>query len=112
MHYLIESVLDKIENEMERLYWNKNQKEMPSSPFQNTGGEYENDTFKVRAYNWDDNEEPNFEYKDLKIWWYKHSHRGLYWEYNHEKNTLPPPYFLEDMLLDCIESIEKDWDVV
>lgn len=112
MHPLIEAILDKIEHEMERLYWNANQTEMPSSPFQNTGGIYENDTFTVRAYDWNGNYEPNFEYNGLRIWWYKHSHRGLEWEYNHEKNTLPPAYFLEDMLVDCIESIEKDWGVV
>lgn len=104
--YLIESVLDKIESEMARIYWNYHQKEMPFSPFQNSGGEYKNDIFTVRAYDWDGNYEPNFEYKDLKIWWYKHSHRGLSWEYNHEKNVLPPSYFLEDMLIDCINSID------
>lgn len=64
--------------------------------------------FKVRAYNWNDNYEPNFEYKKLKIWWYKHYRRGLCWEYNHEKNVLPPSYFLEDMLYDCIISITQD----
>lgn len=112
MDWLIESVLDKIENEMRRLYWNKNQKNL-ESPFQNTGAVYSNDTFTVRAYNWSDdgNELPNFEYKDLKVWWYKHSHRGLSWEYNHEKNTLPPSYFLEDMIGDCITSLQDDWKI-
>lgn len=106
--YLIESILDKIENEMARMYWNRHQQEMPASPFRNSGGKYENNIFSVRAYDWDGNYEPNFEYKELKVWWYKNSHRALSWEYNHEKNVLPPSYFLEDMLYDCITSVVND----
>lgn len=112
MRWLIEAALNKIENEMARLYWNKNQKHM-DSPFQNTGAQYSNNTFTVRAYDWSDdgNELPNFEYKDLKVWWYKHSNRGLNWEYNYQENTLPPSYFLEDMIENCVSSIEDDWKI-
>lgn len=107
MELLMEAIMDKIENEMDRLYWNKYQKDM-ESPFQNTGAEYSNETFTVRAYNWNGNDLPNFEYKDLKIWWYKHSHRGLCWEYNYGKNVLPQAIYLADMLDDCIESFRKE----
>ena len=106
--YLIEAVLDRIESEMERVYWNEHQQEMPMSPFKNTGGEYDNGVFRVKAYDWNGNYKANFEYKDLKIWWYKHSHRGLTWEFNHEKNVLPPSWFLDDMLYDCIISLVND----
>ena len=42
-----------IKNELDRLYWNKNQKEM-DSPFENTGETYKNKTFKVCAYKWNE----------------------------------------------------------
>lgn len=106
--YLIQSVLNRIENEMARLYWNNNQKDI-LSPFDNHGTIYKNDVFTVRAYNWDDNNLPNFEYKNFKVWWYKHSMRGLSWEYNCGKNVLPQTQFFTDMLEDCINSMIKDF---
>ena len=42
-----------IKNELDRLYCNKNQKEM-DSPFENTGETYKNKTFKVCAYKWNE----------------------------------------------------------
>lgn len=108
MEWLIKAVLNEIERQMARLYWNKYQKEI-NSPFRNTAENYENDTFIIRAYDWNDNTLPNFEYKDLKIWWYKHSDRGLYWEYSCEKHAIVPSTFLADMLDDCMEFLEKDF---
>ena len=111
--WLIKAALNEIENQMSRLYWNKNQEHM-ESPFSNTGAKYINDTFAVRAYSWVDDEEedlPNFEYKELKVYWYKHSNRGLIWFYNNEKYTLPPSDFLEEMIENCVESLEKDWGI-
>ena len=100
---IIVSVLRSIEREMERLYWNKYQKEL-NSPFNNTGEIYENKTFKVRAYDWNnDNIEPNFEYKGLKVWWYKHLGRGDYAEINTELSLK----YLSNMLDDCIKSLKK-----
>ena len=112
MDLLIKATLRELEAEMDRLYFNKNQKEM-ISPFQNTGAEYSNDTFSVRAYNWDDENDcsPNFKYKDLQIWWYKHAHRGVEWLYKNERNSIVPSEFLNQMLKDCIESISEDWDI-
>lgn len=109
---LIESVLLKIEEELGRQYWNKNQQEM-MSPFQNNGAAYANDTFSVCSYYWGDDEElinaPNFVYKNFKCYWYKHVRRGLYWYYNDGKNVIPPSDFLEKMLEDCFDSLEKDF---
>ena len=102
---LVIAILRAIDQELSRLYFNKNQKDI-SSPFDNTGTEYKNETFIVRAYNWydEDNEKPNFEYKDLKVWWYKHLGRGDYME-KEKPLTLE---FLLDMLKDCMVSLEND----
>lgn len=103
---ITQAILDKIEKELSRVYWNKHQKEI-ISPFANTGTTFKTPIFIVRAYNWDGNYKPNFEYKDFKVYWYKHSNRGLYIEYN-KKITLD---FLINMLDDCLESIEYDpWE--
>lgn len=48
------------------------------SPFGNNGGQFNCSTFKVHAYSWADEEQAfNFAWRDLRISWYKHSHRGL-----------------------------------
>lgn len=105
---LVQSVLEKIESEMERLYWNSHQEEM-RSPFRNTGEEYNNDTFSVFAYYWGDDEremrKPNFVYKGFCARWYKHVGRGLIWTCNEELTI----NYLDKMLNDCIESMQKDF---
>lgn len=111
MEQLIRATLAEIEYEMERLYWNKNQKEM-NSPFRNTGTEYANDTFQVRAYKWGDDDEtdtPNFIYKDLKIWWYKHFRRGIEWVYKGERHADIPSEFFAKMLDECLQSMNNDF---
>ena len=45
------AILDRLNRELERVYFNKYQKKY-ISPFSNTGEYYENKTFKVQAYNW------------------------------------------------------------
>jgi len=102
--YVLQAALDKIKSEMDRIYWNYHQKEL-ASPFENTGISYSNSIFTVRAYNWDSNIKPNFEYKDLKVWWYKHSNRGTYAECGHHI-TIDE---VNKMIVDCVESYEKDW---
>ena len=103
---LIRACLDKIENELIRLYWNKNQKEI-DSPFANTGESYHNDTFSVSAYSWNDESPntPNFQYKDLTVFWYKHSNRGV----TAYKKTPLTLEFLTEMLNDCYQALEKDF---
>ena len=106
---LLTAVLDKIRHEMDRLYWNKHQKVM-DSPFDNTGTEYVNSTFQVYAYYWGDDElinRPNFQYKDLAVFWYKHSNRGVYAFYKSHKIKSK---FLADMLDDCIQSMREDFE--
>jgi hypothetical protein len=82
-----------------------------SSPFLNTGNEYHNDTFSVSAYYWgeDENEQnrPNFRYKDFKAHWYKHAHRGLFVDCPHEVDA----EFLSEMLNDCLESLYNDKEI-
>lgn len=105
---ILQACLDKINAEMCRLYWNEYQDEY-QSPFLNTGNNYENDTFAVRAYYWGDIENlmklPNFKYKDLIVRWYKHSKRCT----EATKDTELTLDFLADMVNDCITSLRKDY---
>lgn len=110
----IDAVLRDIRRELDRLYWNKNQKQM-DSPFDNTGApEYSNDTFKVRSYDWDMAEEsedspPNFEYKTLKLWWYKYQGRGTYVVADEDVT----PEFIYQMYTDCMKALkdsEEDYE--
>lgn len=103
MEQLIIAILDRIDSELQRYYWNKNHKEM-NSPFLNTGEEYSNSVFTVRAYNWDDNIKPNFQSATLKCWWYKHSHRGLTYELDTDSIEN-----LAAFLNDCLDAIKKDF---
>lgn len=111
MEELIKAILDRIKMELDRCYWNKNQKEM-NSPFENTGEFYSNDFFTVRAYSWneEDNQKPNFESGLLTCWWYKHSHRGL--EYRLNWDTTLAKDHLEQLALflhECLNSIKRDF---
>lgn len=105
---LVEAVLDAIRKEMDRLYYNKYQKEM-NSPFDNTGETYKNSTFTVRAYYWGDDDDltmlPNFEYKGLRVYWYKYSGRGTEVLVDKPLTTK----FLSRMLDDCIASMKNDF---
>lgn len=75
--YAVRAVLNMIRSELDRMYWNKNQKEMVS-PFDNTGAaDFKTDTLVLRSYNWDENNLPNFETDKLLVYWYKHSNRGI-----------------------------------
>ena len=105
--HLLTAVLGEIKAEMDRIYWNKHHKEM-NSPFLNTGQYYDDGIFVVRSYDWESNDLPNFQYDKLKCWWYKHYKRGLYWEYNGQRDVLPPSEFLEKMIEHCIRSINEN----
>lgn len=99
----IMAALNQIKTELDRVYFNKYQKEMPS-PFENTGVSYDNNVFSVHAYDWDDNERPNFIYKDLKVWWYKHVDRGTYAECGHKLTAED----VNQMIIECCTSIKED----
>ena len=66
--YPVRAVLNMIRSELDREYWNANQKEMVS-PFDNTGApEFKTDLFTLRSCDWcNGNEKPNFETNKLKI---------------------------------------------
>ena len=101
---VITSILEHIEDELARAYWNKYQTDI-DSPFRNTESSYRNDTFNVNAYQWDDNEQPNFQYKGFKVWWYKHLGRGMVFECD----RIIDLEYLDKMLFDCEESIKMDF---
>lgn len=104
---VITAALDYIDRELRRCYWNKNQKEL-ESPFQNTGNSYECDAFKVRAYNWMNDNGDNFVYfkDDLHVDWYKYCGRGMYVEVPNDwmMDRLP------DMVEDCVNAITRNFD--
>lgn len=111
MEQLIIAVLDRIKSELDRCYWNKNQKEM-SSPFENTGETYSNKFFTVKAYNWEDNTEPNFESEFLSCWWYKHSRRGLEYKLTFDTSEGAPDHLeqLSSFLYRCLKEIKTDFE--
>ena len=106
---VIRAALKDIRDEMDRLYWNKYQKQM-ESPFDNTGENYSNSVFTVRAYYWGDNDNismlPNFEYKGLKVFWYKHAGRGL-------EILVDKPLtisFVSEMITECYAALKNDFE--
>ena len=77
------------------------------NPCDNTGSEYENQTFLISAYDWrdeipEDEAVPNFWYKplNLQIEWYKHIGRGTY------SNRPVSIDEVMSMLNDCIASLQ------
>ena len=100
---LIGTIMDKLDMELQTALRNMYQKEM-STPFQNSGEKYENDTFSAKAYDWNENAEPNFKYQGIRVWWYKHSGRGLCVR-SDEDITLE---MLTKMNDECIDSIKND----
>lgn len=101
---IVVAAMDRIRRELDRVYWNRNNKEM-SSPFENTGNSYSNDTFVVRAYQWDENVLPNFDSEKLKVFWYKHSSRGVYALVPANMNVLEA---VNEMLNTAMDSLRKE----
>lgn len=106
---LTKAMLDKINSELSRCYWNKNQKQLVS-PFDNTGESYKNNYMSVSAYNWNEKDEdlkPNFETENMLVYWYKHSNRGVIVYF---KNNIEDPYkVIANTLLHCVNSIREDF---
>lgn len=105
---LVKAVFDRISAEYERYYWNNNQKEK-YSPF-HSYGEYVNDIFSIYSYNYYDDNDINFNYKDGEFCatWYKHSNRGLYFWSRRGKRINAE--FLNKMLKDCLDSMKEDFE--
>lgn len=102
---LLEGALLKINREYERLYWNFHQRRA-DSPMENSGSRYKNSVFVMRAYDWsDDEDEPNFEYKSLKVWWYKRMGRGMSAKIDKKDWNLQ---FFAEMIDDCIRAMRSD----
>lgn len=81
-------------------------------PIANTGSSFVlPEHFALRAYDWswdsddeaDYDPEPNFEWRDVKIWWYKYCGRGMY------ANKELTPQEASDMLIECLKSV-RDWE--
>ena len=69
---LIKGMLMTMRAELDRNYWNANQKEMVN-PFDNTGApDFVTDYLTIRSYNWNGNDLPNLDTDQLKVFWYKY----------------------------------------
>jgi len=73
------------------------------TPFANCAISYDNDTFLAHAYDWneDNEQEYNFKYKGLKISWYKYLGRSM------SCNFIPDEEYCRNMIAECIKSINK-----
>ena len=83
----------------------QNQQEL-ESPFSNTGNSFKTDVFEVEAYCWDTPDHWwNFKYKNFEAAWYKHLSRGF--EYRMVDGSEITLEFLENMISECFEAIQK-----
>lgn len=99
------AVLCAIGDEIERVLWNTTQKEA-HSPIGNWGAEpFITDVFTMRTYCWCDGGvhpegcPPNFEWRDVRICWYKHAGRGT------SCNVKLTPDMIAVMLTDCLAAV-------
>lgn len=98
------AALSAIGDEIERVVWNCTQQQF-HAPFDNVGGEFIAPAFTVRAYCWCDGDRhpdgcpPNFEWRDVKICWYKYLGRGT------SSNVVLTPDLTAEMLMDCLASV-------
>ena len=102
---ILKAALNSIRKEIDRCYWNANQKEM-TSPFDNTGApDFSTDYFTVRSYNWGEEEvqKPNFETNTINVYWYKHSNRGVSATINSERTDYAE--LIAEMLNQSLEGI-------
>jgi hypothetical protein len=90
--------------------WNITQRDdIYQSPFENSGGEFKNNVFEVRAYDWNEESKQNwnFKYNDIRISWYKYLGRG---------STINKDLRPEDaikMFNECLKSVkEMDIDII
>lgn len=94
------ALLKDIANEMSRIRQNNNDYTLP---FSNDGSAYVGKTFEVRAYDWKEDPEYNynFKYKDIEVSWYKHLGRG------DTINRLISKEEAISMYNDCMKSLRK-----
>ena len=94
---LLCAALEYLESEISRVYWNKHQEEWQSA-FRNTGSSYRTDTFSIAAYNWGDEKDGSFKWRDIEVNWYKNLGRGTY------SNKDITPDEINEMLNDCLNN--------
>jgi hypothetical protein len=77
-----------------------------SNPCGNTGAEFSNSVFTLRAYDWSENpdNEVNFKFGDIEVRWYKHIGRGCVGNKAAAKMTLSEAI---DMLYVCYNSLQE-----
>lgn len=98
----VSAALNMVKEELDRVMWNINQ-EKYENPFSNTGNNFHSNTFDVQAYNWDDenNQQYNFKYKDYEVQWYKYFGRGMC------ANREISPDECSRMLDDCLKELNE-----
>lgn len=108
---IMTAALTSISYELERVYWNRHQKDI-ACPFGNNGSQdnYDSDVFSVHAYSWNEDEEQpwNFKFGDIEISWYKRCGRGM------SSNKKITPDMASDILVACLEhlrSTEEKFDL-
>ncbi len=98
---IVEAALVFIQERLDVIKWNIEQKEF-DSPFGNTGNGFKNDTFEAYAYSWSDEEQPfNFKWEDIEISWYKYLGRGM------SANKEISADRASEMLVSCIKSLDQ-----
>lgn len=101
----VESLLESALSYLGHAVWiyTNNTRQDAIDPTENNGSEFVNDTFEMRAFDWSDPEvyAPNFKYKDFEVEWYKYLGRGM------EINRDITPDEINEMLLDCLKSLEQ-----
>ena len=69
----VEALVSALFDEIERVYWNKNQQEWDKDEDPNFPG------IEYHSYYWGDDDKeavkPNFKFKDIEVRWYKHPFR-------------------------------------
>lgn len=98
---LLNSVLQSISDEFERVMWNLGQQY--DNPFENSGGKWKCDEFEVEAYDWSNeiNQPYNFKWRDIEISWYKYLGRDMH------INKYITPEEINDLLIDCLEALRN-----
>lgn len=96
------AALAAIDTELSRAMCNIEQREY-SSPFCNTGNEFECPEFKVEAYSWNEEyTQPfNFRWRGIEISWYKWFGRGT------SSNIEITPNMASEMLESCLLAIRE-----
>jgi len=99
------ALLRDIERKLSIVMWNKNHKEY-ESPFANTGNEFIGKNFEVHAYNWNDEDSQDYNFKcgDIEISWYKYLGRGTTVNKLHSRDEYIRMYEI------CMEELNR-WDL-